>query len=693
MTLLRIAPFARAATLLCHGCAVGNRHAYHTTVAPLQASGSHTIAVATHDEREYVRSGNKQPDFVGLQRGGYGNPFKVTTESGHALAQDVTDSITASATGYVPSTGGVTVVPSQVDVQDIGTSHLTTEPPYLVATYVRMRPPPQYTQNARDTVRFTIVSTDSSVMQIDSAETVSPTLGSGTSFVPPNLYYGYFRVTFVGSGTARIIVSSPAFGADTTAPVTVSGPVLHLAYQNITVGTGQVFTNQYVSVDNPVTGSPLVVTLAESDSTQPPAGQAFVLSATSVTIPVGQTSSPYFNITGQTIAGAQIIARAAGYGQATTTVQVGQSQLVAPGTQTLYVGEVPRNVTVYTADQSNTSRIVAAPLVVGQTTSDPAVAVADAVSQTIPTGQYFTTFNFRGLKAGSVAATFTAPGYKADTMIVSVDTGQLSFGSVPAAIGPGQTAQMYVTLSFTNDTAITVNLGSSDIGLLTVPATVSIPARTGYAYFNVTGVSTGTATVTAIASGYARPASPAAITVGTPRLQLFFAVNTVVGQKSTLTVYTEDPLGNSRNVATPLTVTLTSSDPTHTTYDSSAITILPSTYYASTGITFTQAGDYTITGAAPGYVGANTTSSATGALVTIADFSFTPTPVTIAAGQYVTWKNTGPSGHTTTSDTPNWNSGTLGVGQTYSMYFGTAGTYTYHCNIHPAMTGTVTVTP
>ena len=96
MTLLRIAPFALAATLLCHGCAVGNRHAYHTTVAALQASGSHTIAVATHDEREYVRSGNKQPDFVGLQRGGYGNPFKVTTESGHALAQDVTDSITAS---------------------------------------------------------------------------------------------------------------------------------------------------------------------------------------------------------------------------------------------------------------------------------------------------------------------------------------------------------------------------------------------------------------------------------------------------------------------------------------------------------------------------------------------------------------------------------------------------------------------
>ncbi len=88
--------FALPTALLCHGCAIGNRHTYHSTVAALQASGSATIAVATHDEREYVRSGNKGPDFVGLQRGGYGNPFNVTTESGRALAQDVTDSITAS---------------------------------------------------------------------------------------------------------------------------------------------------------------------------------------------------------------------------------------------------------------------------------------------------------------------------------------------------------------------------------------------------------------------------------------------------------------------------------------------------------------------------------------------------------------------------------------------------------------------
>ena len=86
-------PWALTATMVCHGCAAGNRHAYHETVAVLQASGSKTIAVATHDEREYVRSGHKRPNFVGLQRGGYGNPFNVTTASTHPLAQDMTDAI------------------------------------------------------------------------------------------------------------------------------------------------------------------------------------------------------------------------------------------------------------------------------------------------------------------------------------------------------------------------------------------------------------------------------------------------------------------------------------------------------------------------------------------------------------------------------------------------------------------------
>lgn len=77
--------------------------------------------------------------------------------------------------------------------------------------------------------------------------------------------------------------------------------------------------------------------------------------------------------------------------------------------------------------------------------------------------------------------------------------------------------------------------------------------------------------------------------------------------------------------------------------------------------------------------------------VSIHDFFFSPTPVTINVGDTVKWTNMGPTTHTSTSDTGVWDSGNLGVGQTFSFTFNTAGTYPYHCKIHTSMHGTVIV--
>lgn len=78
------------------GCAIGVKHRYHDTVADVAASGSTAVAVATVDQRNYVLTKNKAPSFVGLSRGGYGNPFDVTTESGQPLSTDFTTSICGS---------------------------------------------------------------------------------------------------------------------------------------------------------------------------------------------------------------------------------------------------------------------------------------------------------------------------------------------------------------------------------------------------------------------------------------------------------------------------------------------------------------------------------------------------------------------------------------------------------------------
>src|SRR5437879_5251845 len=58
-----------AGVLLLSGCAIGNRYAYQTVVASPQVSGTTAVSIATYDQREYVRSGTKDPQFVGLPAG------------------------------------------------------------------------------------------------------------------------------------------------------------------------------------------------------------------------------------------------------------------------------------------------------------------------------------------------------------------------------------------------------------------------------------------------------------------------------------------------------------------------------------------------------------------------------------------------------------------------------------------------
>src|SRR5215217_3958974 len=78
--------------------------------------------------------------------------------------------------------------------------------------------------------------------------------------------------------------------------------------------------------------------------------------------------------------------------------------------------------------------------------------------------------------------------------------------------------------------------------------------------------------------------------------------------------------------------------------------------------------------------------------VSIVDFAFQPASIEVAAGSTVTWTNTGAATHTVTADNGAFDSGQLGPGATFSQTFTTPGTYTYHCEIHPRMTGTVVVT-
>ena len=53
--------------------------------------------------------------------------------------------------------------------------------------------------------------------------------------------------------------------------------------------------------------------------------------------------------------------------------------------------------------------------------------------------------------------------------------------------------------------------------------------------------------------------------------------------------------------------------------------------------------------------------------------------------------NPGRHNHTVTSDKGLWDSGPIPPGGSYSVTFTQPGTYTYHCNNHKGMTGTIMV--
>jgi plastocyanin len=77
--------------------------------------------------------------------------------------------------------------------------------------------------------------------------------------------------------------------------------------------------------------------------------------------------------------------------------------------------------------------------------------------------------------------------------------------------------------------------------------------------------------------------------------------------------------------------------------------------------------------------------------VRIANRAFGPASLSVRVGGTVTFANADDRAHTVTADDGSFDSGVLNPGASWARRFGTAGTYRYHCAIHPEMRGTVTV--
>lgn len=94
------------------------------------------------------------------------------------------------------------------------------------------------------------------------------------------------------------------------------------------------------------------------------------------------------------------------------------------------------------------------------------------------------------------------------------------------------------------------------------------------------------------------------------------------------------------------------------------------------------------------------TATAESCTVEVSGFAFNPPDITVSVGTTVTWINKdGGTPHTATADDkdpatgqPFFNINLPDENESGSYTFNTAGRFPYHCNIHPFMKGSVTVT-
>lgn len=77
--------------------------------------------------------------------------------------------------------------------------------------------------------------------------------------------------------------------------------------------------------------------------------------------------------------------------------------------------------------------------------------------------------------------------------------------------------------------------------------------------------------------------------------------------------------------------------------------------------------------------------------VTIQNMAFSPATLTVKVGEKVTWTNHDSVGHSATADDNSFDTGVIEQGQSGNNKFAKAGTYTYHCSVHPNMKATIIV--
>ncbi len=520
--------------------------------------------------------------------------------------------------------GSATITMSAPGWTAAGTIAVTATTPRIGVccggTYFTTAPLTNLTVYAEDSAGTAHYRTNSLVVRLRSSDSTVMRVLDTLVTIPPGQYYTSAARVIPGGlvGTAYVIATASGHQPDSVL-YTTQGPPLTLSWNTNRLGAGQEDPNGvYVYTPNNVT-APLVVTLANPDTT--------VLDVPdSVTIPAG-TYYVYFTVRGLTPGSVMLTATAPGFAPDSAAYVVTTPRVVLSGGYTINNFAPARAYTVYATDSVGTAHYRTAPLTVALRSSDTLVVATDTLV-TIPAGAYYTsTPILTPLDTGTARITATAAGHGADSTVYTIVTPKLNVSFTTYRIGRRQhqlANQFYVYTPDSRSVTVPVTLTQTAPTVDSLSATaLTIPANLYYEYFTLAGLTQGVDTVIATAAGYLP--DTAYVTVTSTR----FAANGIPGSLTTTsppffgTVYTADSVGTAHYSLDTVVVQVVSSDSNVIRPVRAFWRILPGGYFAQDSVLVIGPGTASLTysdSAATGYLPATTnTVSVTGPSLAISN--------------------------------------------------------------------------
>jgi len=546
--------------------------------------------------QNYVGAGQYDPNVYIQTPNNVTAPLAVSLANSNPTSVSVPSAVTIPTNTYYQyfnvvgnATGAAQLIATATGYQADTASYTVTSPRLLAsgsATLNNFGPGEYVTVYTADSLRtahyrmsplaVSVVSTDPSVITVDSSVV---TVDSGT------YYNSRAHLTPVGVGTARIIFTASGHVTLDTLTITVQQPKIQFSFTSALLGRRQSFAaggnGFYIQTPDNRT-SPLSATITQNHL------DVDTLTTRTPTIPAS-TYYTYLDAFGLAYGTDTLIVAAPGYLPDTAFITVTTSKFISsnlPATTT--TTNPPLGITVYAADSTGSAHYASDDVVVAAVSSDLNVLQPVERFFRILKSTHNTSTTVEVAGPGTASMTYSdsaGTGYlPVTTNTVTVTGPALTFSTSAQVLGMRQTSGptgVYVQAPNNVATDLVVNLASTDPRVVTVPASVTIPVGTYYAYFTITAQDTlGTIQVQATATGYGAGTTNVQVT----QPKFVFSAATQLNTTSppqNFTVYAADANGTAHYTSENVVVTLNSSAPSVAAIDSTIVTIPAGQYYTS----------------------------------------------------------------------------------------------------------------